>query len=43
MNEAFTSFLAIVREVSPYAVAWALGIKAFRFVVGALVGKDVSI
>ena len=43
MNEAFLSFINIVEEVAPYALAWALGVRAFRFVVGALTGKDVTI
>lgn len=43
MNEAFLSFINIVQEVSPYALAWALGVRSFRFVVGALTGKDVTI
>ena len=43
MNEAFLSFIHIVEEVSPYALSWALGVRAFRFIVGALTGKDVTI
>ena len=43
MNEAFSSFINIVGEVSPYALAWSLGVRAFRFIVGALTGKDVTI
>ena len=43
MNEAFLSFINIVGQVSPYALAWALGVRAFRFIVGALTGKDVTI
>lgn len=43
MNEAFSSFIAIVNEVAPYSIAWALGIRAYNFVVGALTGKDVNI
>lgn len=43
MNEAFSSFIVIVEEVAPYALAWALGVRAFRFVVGAMTGKDVTI
>lgn len=42
MNEAFASFIAIVEAVAPFSIAWALGIRAFRFVVGALTGKDVT-
>lgn len=43
MNEAFSSFITIVNEVSPYSLAWALGVRAYRFIVGAMTGKDVSI
>lgn len=43
MNDAMLSFLEIVRAVVPYSVAWGLGIKAYNFVMGAFLGKDVSI
>ena len=43
LSEAFSSFLAIVEVTAPYSIAWALGIKAYKFVVGAMTGKDVSI
>lgn len=43
MNEAFSSFIEIVRSTAPYSLAWALGVRAYRFVVGAFTGKDVSI
>lgn len=43
MNEAFTSFISLASSVAPYALAWALGVRAFRFVVGAITGKDVTI
>lgn len=43
MNDAMASFIEIVKYVSPYSIAWGLGIKAYKFVVGALLGKDVSI
>lgn len=43
MNEAMITFLEIVKAVVPYSIAWGLGIKAYRFVVGCFLGKDVSI
>lgn len=43
MNEAFSSFISIVDAVAPYSLAWALGVRAYRFIVGALTGKDVTI
>lgn len=43
MTEAFSSFIELVKAVAPYSLAWALGIRAFNFVVGAIIGKDVSI
>lgn len=43
MTEAFSSFLSIVTFVTPYAVAWSLGTRAFNFIVGALTGKNVSL
>lgn len=43
MQEAINSFLVIVQGVAPYSIAWALGTRAFNFIVGAMTGKDVSI
>lgn len=43
MNEAMLSFLEIIKEIAPYSISWALGVRAFRFVVGAMTGKDVTI
>lgn len=43
MNEAFSSFISIAQSVAPYSIAWALGVRAYRFIVGALTGKDVTI
>lgn len=43
MNDAFSSFISLVNAVAPYSIAWALGVRAFRFIIGAMTGKDVSI
>ena len=43
MNDAFSSFISIVNEVAPYIIAWALGVRAYRFIIGAMTGKDVSL
>lgn len=43
MNEAMLSFLELVKAVSPYSLSWALGIKAFRFLVNAFTGKDARL
>lgn len=43
MNDAFSSFLAIVTVTAPYSIAWALGIRAYKFVVGAMTGKDSDV
>lgn len=43
MNYAMTSFIEIVKYVAPYSIAWGLGIKAYKFIVGSMIGKDVSI
>lgn len=43
MNEAFSSFISIVNSVAPYSIAWALGIRAYRFIVDAMTGKDADI
>lgn len=43
MQDAMSSFLVICGDVAPYAIFWALGMRAFRFVVGAITGKDVDI
>ncbi len=43
MNEAMLSFIEIVKVCAPYSLAWALGIKAYKFIVGAMSGKDVNL
>lgn len=43
MSEAFSTFLSLVEAVAPYSLAWALGIRAYKFVIGALTGKDVQL
>lgn len=43
MNEAMITFFDMCKEVAPYAIFWALGIRAFRFILGAITGKDVDI
>lgn len=43
MNEAMLSFIELVKECAPYSLAWVMGIKAYRFVVNALTGRDARI
>lgn len=43
MNEAMMSFLELVKVCAPYSIAWAFGVKAYRFVVNALIGRDAQI
>lgn len=43
MVDAFGSFIELVKAVAPYSLAWALGIRAYNFVVGAITGKDVTV
>lgn len=43
MNEAMLSFLEIIKVVAPYTLSWGLGIKAYRFVTNAMLGKDARI
>lgn len=43
MNEAMLSFLEIVKAVVPFSISWGLGIKAYNYIVGAFLGKDVSL
>lgn len=43
MNEAMQAFLELVTTCAPYSIAWAFGIKAYRFVVNALTGRDAQI
>ena len=43
MNEAMLSFLAIVEGVVPYTIAWGLGIKAYRYLTDALLGRNAKI
>lgn len=43
MSEAMLSFLEIVKSVAPYSLSWGLGIKAYKFLVGCYLGKDVNL
>ena len=43
VNDAMLSFLELVNAVAPYSLAWGLGIKAYKFIVGTILGKDMSI
>lgn len=43
MNEAFTTFISIVETCAPYSLAWALGMRAYRFLVNAFTGRDVQL
>lgn len=43
MNEAMLSFLAIVEGLVPYTIAWGLGIKAYRYLTDALLGRNAKI
>lgn len=43
MNDAMTTFLQIVYHTAPYSISWALGIKAYRFIVDAMTGRNARI
>lgn len=43
MEEAIKAFLVIVAFTAPYDIAWSFGRKAYKYVVGALTGKDVDL
>lgn len=43
MNEAMTTFLEIVKSAAPYSIFWALGIKAYKFIVAAMTGDDARL
>lgn len=43
MQEAMLSFLELVKFCAPYSIAWGLGIKAYRFVTNAMLGKDARL
>lgn len=43
MNEAMTSFLEIVKVCAPFSLFWGLGIKAYKYVTGAILGRDPNI
>lgn len=40
MNEAMLAVLELVKTVAPYDLAWRFGIKAYRYIVDALTGRD---
>lgn len=37
------SFLTLAGASAPYSIAWVFGIKAYRFIVDALSGKDARL
>lgn len=43
MNEAMQSFITLIEFTAPFSLAWVFGIKAYRFIVNALSGKDARI
>lgn len=43
MYEAMMSFLELVKGIAPYSIAWGLGIKAYRYVVNAFLGRDARL
>lgn len=43
MNDAFQSFVELVKITAPYSLAWGLGIKAYRFIVSAYTGRDAGV
>lgn len=43
MNEAMLCFLSIVTVCAPYDLAWAFGMKAYRYVVDAFTGRNAQL
>lgn len=43
MNEAMLAFLELVKASGIYALSWSLGIKAYRFIVDAMTGRDARL
>lgn len=43
MNEYAEAFLELVKYAAGPSLMWAFGMKAFKFIVGALTGRDVSL
>lgn len=43
MNEAMLSFIELVKICAPFSISWALGIKAYRFIVNAFTGRDARL
>lgn len=40
MNEAMLCLVELIKEVAPWDLAWRFGIKAYRYVVDAMTGRD---
>lgn len=40
MNDAMIAFVELVKVTAPFSISWALGIKAYRFLVSAFTGRD---
>lgn len=43
MESAFNTFFELVKGCAPYSILWGLGILAYRSVVNAITGKDVTL
>lgn len=43
MNEYAEAFLELVKYAAGPSLMWAFGMKAFRFIVDALTGKDARL
>lgn len=40
MNEAMLCVLELIKIVIPWDLAWRFGIKAYRYVLDAMTGRD---
>lgn len=43
MESAFNTFMSLVQGCAPYSILWGLGLLAYRSVVNAICGKDVTL
>lgn len=43
MSDAFSAILEVFKATIPYSLAWAFGIKAYRFIVKCFSGEDANV
>lgn len=43
MNDAISAIVEVFKATIPYSLAWAFGMKAYRFMVKCFTGEDANV